>query len=198
MSSSRSRVWISLCALFFGKKREAEGCRSTWTVWATLPHLFAATSSGWDPLVGPHRHVFEVGTQWWDHIATSSRWDLLVGPRCHVLEVVHEPNDLWRFSFVVLWRFFCFCHYSSCQRSVTCYLWRSWKFRHRKRLFCDEICKRHDWIVIDEHISSSANSLSWLYFLRCRSKKMISKEESVNHFVELLTDINKMGIIHTN
>ena len=140
---------------FLAKKREAEGCRSTWTVWATLPHLFAATSSGWDPLVGPHRRVFEVGTQWWDHIATSSRWDLLVGPRRHVLEVVHEPNDLWRFSFVVLWRFFCFRHYSSCQSSVTCYLWRGWKFRHRKRLFCDEICKRRDWIVIDEHISSS-------------------------------------------
>ena len=45
---------------------------------------------------------------------------------------------------------------------------------------------------------SMSNSLSWLYFLRCRSKKMISKEESVNHFVELLTDINEMGIIHTN
>jgi len=45
---------------------------------------------------------------------------------------------------------------------------------------------------------SMSNSLSWLYFLRCRSKKMISKEESVNHFVELLTDINEMGIVHTN
>ena len=43
-----------------------------------------------------------------------------------------------------------------------------------------------------------SNSLSWLYFLRCRSKKIISKEESVNYFVELLTDINEMGIIHTN
>ena len=45
---------------------------------------------------------------------------------------------------------------------------------------------------------SMSNSLSWLYFLRYRSKKMISKEESVNHFVELLTDINEMRIIHTN
>ena len=45
---------------------------------------------------------------------------------------------------------------------------------------------------------SLSNCLSWLYFLRCRSKKMISKEESVNHFVKLLTDINEMGIIHTN
>ena len=45
---------------------------------------------------------------------------------------------------------------------------------------------------------SISNSLSWLYFLRCHSKNMISKEESVNHFVELLTDINEMGIIHTN
>ena len=45
---------------------------------------------------------------------------------------------------------------------------------------------------------SMSNNLSWLYFLRCRSKKMISKEESVNHFVKLLTDINEMGIIHTN
>ena len=35
---------------------------------------------------------------------------------------------------------------------------------------------------------SMSNSLLWLYFLHCRSKKMISKEESVNHFVELLTD----------
>ena len=42
------------------------------------------------------------------------------------------------------------------------------------------------------------NSLSWLYFLCCRSKKMISKQESVNHFVELLTDINEIEIIHTN
>ena len=45
---------------------------------------------------------------------------------------------------------------------------------------------------------SMSNSLSWLYFLRYCSKKMIYKEESVNHFVEWLTDINKMGIIHTN
>ena len=45
---------------------------------------------------------------------------------------------------------------------------------------------------------SMSNSLSWLYFLRCRSKKMISKEESVNYFVGLLTNINEMGIIHTN
>ena len=45
---------------------------------------------------------------------------------------------------------------------------------------------------------SMSNSLSWLYFLRCRSKKMISKEKSVNYFVELLTDINEMEIIHTN
>ena len=45
---------------------------------------------------------------------------------------------------------------------------------------------------------SMSNSLSWLYFLRCRSKKMISKDESVNYFVELLTDINEIGIIHTN
>jgi hypothetical protein len=45
---------------------------------------------------------------------------------------------------------------------------------------------------------SMSNSLSWLYFLRRRLKKMISKEESVNHFVELLIDINEMGIIHTN
>ena len=44
---------------------------------------------------------------------------------------------------------------------------------------------------------SMSNSLSWLYFLSHRSKKMISKEESVNHFIELLTDINEMGIIHT-
>jgi hypothetical protein len=44
---------------------------------------------------------------------------------------------------------------------------------------------------------SMSNSLSWLYFLRCHSKKMVSKEESVDHFVELLTDINEMGIIHT-
>ena len=43
-----------------------------------------------------------------------------------------------------------------------------------------------------------SNSLSWLYFLHCRSEKMISKEESVNYFVELLTDINEIGIIHTN
>ena len=43
-----------------------------------------------------------------------------------------------------------------------------------------------------------SNSLSWLYFLHCRSKKMISKEVSENHFVELLIDINEMGIIHTN
>ena len=35
---------------------------------------------------------------------------------------------------------------------------------------------------------SMSNSLSWLYFLRCCSKKMIFKEESVNHFVELLTE----------
>ena len=45
---------------------------------------------------------------------------------------------------------------------------------------------------------SMSNSLSWLYFLRCCSEKMISKEKSVNHFVELLTDINEMEIIHTN
>ena len=45
---------------------------------------------------------------------------------------------------------------------------------------------------------SMSNSLSWLYFLSCRSKKMITKEESVNYFVELLTDINEMEIIHTN
>ena len=45
---------------------------------------------------------------------------------------------------------------------------------------------------------SMSNNLSWLYFLRCGSKKMTSKEESVNHFVELLTDINEMRIIHTN
>ena len=35
---------------------------------------------GWDPMVGPHRHVLEVGP--------------LVGPRRHVLQVVHEPNDI--------------------------------------------------------------------------------------------------------
>jgi len=99
MSNSRSRVRISLCALFFGKKKEDQ-----------LDRVGHAA-----PLV--RRHVFEVGTQCWDHIAMSSRWDLLVGPRRHVLEVVHEPNDLWRFSFVVLWRFFCFRHYSSCQSS---------------------------------------------------------------------------------
>ena len=46
--------------------------------------------------------------------------------------------------------------------------------------------------------SSMSNNLSWLYFLRCRSKKMISKEESINYFVEWLTDINKIWIIHTN
>jgi hypothetical protein len=45
---------------------------------------------------------------------------------------------------------------------------------------------------------SISNSLSWLYFLHCCSKKMVSKEESVNHFIELLTYINEMGIIHTN
>ena len=45
---------------------------------------------------------------------------------------------------------------------------------------------------------SVSNSLSWLYFLRYRSKKMISKEELVNHFVELLIDINEMEIIHNN
>ena len=45
---------------------------------------------------------------------------------------------------------------------------------------------------------SMSSSLSCLNFLRCRSKKMISKEELVNHFIELLTDINKMRIIHTN
>ena len=45
---------------------------------------------------------------------------------------------------------------------------------------------------------SMSNDLSWLYFSRCRSKKMISKDESINHFIELLTDINEMGIIHTN
>ena len=45
---------------------------------------------------------------------------------------------------------------------------------------------------------SMSNSLSWLYFLSCRSKKMISKEESVNYFVELLIGINEMRIIHTN
>ena len=116
------------------------------------------------PTCSPLRPQAE--TRWWDHIATSSRWDLLVGPRCHVLEVVHEPNDLWWFSFVVLWRFFCFHHYSSCQSSVTCYLWRSWKFRHRKRLFCDEICKRHDWIVIDEHISSSVLNIFSTFEIR--------------------------------
>jgi hypothetical protein len=44
---------------------------------------------------------------------------------------------------------------------------------------------------------SMSNSLSWLYFLRYHSKKMVSKEESVDRFVELLTDINKIGIIHT-
>jgi hypothetical protein len=44
---------------------------------------------------------------------------------------------------------------------------------------------------------SMSNSLSWLYFLRCRSKKIVSKEEPVDHFVELLTNINEMGIIHT-
>jgi hypothetical protein len=44
---------------------------------------------------------------------------------------------------------------------------------------------------------SMSNNLSWLYFLRCHSKKMVSKEELVDHFVELLTDINEMGIIHT-
>ena len=31
-------------------------------------------------------------------------------------------------------------------------------------------------------MTSMSNSLSWLYFLRYRSKKMISKEESENHF----------------
>ena len=31
---------------------------------------------------------------------------------------------------------------------------------------------------------SMSNSLLWLYFLRCHSKKMISKEELVNHFVK--------------
>ena len=45
---------------------------------------------------------------------------------------------------------------------------------------------------------SMSNSLLWLYFLLCRSKKMISKEKTVNYFVELLIDINEMGIIHTN
>ena len=45
---------------------------------------------------------------------------------------------------------------------------------------------------------SMFNNLSWLYFLHYRSKKVISKEELVNHFVELLTDINEMRIIHTN
>ena len=45
---------------------------------------------------------------------------------------------------------------------------------------------------------SMSNSLSWLYFLRCCSKKIISKEKSENHFVELLTDINEIEIIHTN
>ena len=101
-------------------------------------------------------------------------WDPMVGPCRHVLEVVHKPNDIWRFSFVVLWRFFCFRHYSSCQSSVTCYLWRSWKFCHRKRLFCDEICKRHDWIVIDEHISSSVLSPTFLTNGTRRNGTMIS------------------------
>ena len=45
---------------------------------------------------------------------------------------------------------------------------------------------------------SMSNNLSWLYFLCYRLKKMISKEESENHFIELLTDITEMGIIHTN
>ena len=41
------RGFESPCVRYFlAKKREAEGCRISWTVWATLPHLFAATSSG--------------------------------------------------------------------------------------------------------------------------------------------------------
>ena len=41
------RGFESPCVSYFlAKKREAEGCRSTWTVWATLPHLFTARSSG--------------------------------------------------------------------------------------------------------------------------------------------------------
>ena len=39
---------------------------------------------------------------------------------------------------------------------------------------------------------SMSNSLLWLYFLCCRSKKMISKEKSVNYFIELLTDIERI------
>ena len=45
---------------------------------------------------------------------------------------------------------------------------------------------------------SMSSSLSCIYFLRCRSKKDDIQRGTVNHFVELLTDINEMGIIHTN
>ena len=46
---------------------------------------------------------------------------------------------------------------------------------------------------------SMSNSLWWLYFLRCHSKKIDDIQRGiVNNFVELLTDINEMGIIHTN
>ena len=45
---------------------------------------------------------------------------------------------------------------------------------------------------------SISSSLSCLNFLRYRSKKDDIQRGIVNHFVELLTDINEMGIIHTN
>ena len=77
-----------------------------------------------------------------------------------------------------------------------CTLWIvQWKILH---LFSNTSAKMNFASSDCSATISMSNSLSWLYFLRCRSKKMISKDELVNHFVELLTDINEMGIIHTN
>ena len=41
---------------------------------------------------------------------------------------------------------------------------------------------------------SISSSLSCLYFLRCRSKTDDIQRGTVNHFVELLIDINEMGL----
>ena len=63
---------------FLAKKREVEGCRISWTVRATLPHLFPpcpqAETHWWGPNGGTTSPRPRGGTYWWDHGATSSRW----------------------------------------------------------------------------------------------------------------------------
>jgi hypothetical protein len=95
--------------IFLPNKKEGEVCCEPVTAWdrhghvidvgpasgTTPPHheegtywwTCMATSSKWDPLVGPRCHIIDAGTRWWDRMSTSPRSGPTGGMLRHVIEV---------------------------------------------------------------------------------------------------------------